>query len=351
MFQLPTSILWFSLLASLALQVPPTAEEQAWTAALTLKQKSPNLEAAAALAKFRADYPQSTHAVACSVEEGICWFSSGRSAQVLHRATPEAQERFDKALALFKNVTTEHATAPEAPRACYMQGSTHFFQGQLEFAEADFSTVLDKFAADKNYVGKALGQRASVRRQLLRPKDALADLQRWVKEIGAPPDLLEKSNTEIARARMLDKPAPIYRAESWFNGEPAPLELQSGSVVALYFFATWCPNCAAELPFVLDLEQRIAPRGVRFIGIVDHSQCQTPEVVKQYLATKQIAFSVLQDNGEAAAMYKATTIPMLVLIDRSGNLRWCDKPSVLADWTIENLVNEGLEPPKKRESK
>ena len=155
----------------------------------------------------------------------------------------------------------------------------------------------------------------------------------------------------ISKAALLDKPAPIYRAESWFNGEPAPLELQSGSVVALYFFATWCPNCAAELPFVLDLEQRIAPRGVRFIGIVDHSQCQTPEVVKQYLATKQIAFSVLQDNGEAAAMYKATTIPMLVLIDRSGNLRWCDKPSVLADWTIENLVNEGLEPPKKRESK
>jgi thiol-disulfide isomerase/thioredoxin len=168
-----------------------------------------------------------------------------------------------------------------------------------------------------------------------------------VKEIAAPPDLLEKTKTELARAQLLDKPAPIFTAERWFNGDPVPLESQAGNLVALYFFATWCPHCAEERPFVLDLERRFGPLGVRFIGVTDHERGQTPEVLKQHLLEQQIPFSVLQDNRATSIAYKIDVIPMLALIDRNGNLRWCDRASVLSDWTIEKLLNEGQEPAKK----
>jgi len=319
---------------------PPTADEAAFTAALALKQRAQHLEAAAAFAKLRADYPQSPRVLASIVEEGVCWFSAGRELQPLHRTTPEAQQKFDKALALFQSVTRDHATAREASRACYMQGSTHFFEIQYELADADFTNVLDKFAMDKNYVGKALLQRAMVRRQLLRSKDAAADLQRWMKEFASPPDMLLKVNSELARAQMLDKPAPAYKAETWFNGEPAPLESQAGNLVALYFFATWCTNCAEERPFVLDLERRFAPRGVCFIGVADHEQGQTPEVIRQHLLENRIPFRVFQDDHTTSNAYKIDGIPMLALIDRTGKLRWCDKASILSDWTLEKLLNE-----------
>ncbi|MEO6709160.1 MAG: redoxin domain-containing protein, partial [Planctomycetota bacterium] len=319
-------------------------EEEAWTAAMALKQKSADLQAAAALSKFSADFPQSSHGIACKIEEGVCWFSMGRAAQVLHRMTPTAQERFDKASSLFKSVTSDHASTPEASRASFMQGQVHLFAGQLELAEADYSAMLERFTMDKSYVGKTLLQRATVRRQLLRSKDAIADLRRWVKEIGAPADQLQKTNSELARALLLDKQAPLYQAETWFSGDPAPLELQSGNVVALYFFATWCPNCSAELPFLLDLERRFAPKGVRFIGVVDHQQGQTPEVVRNYLTEKRIPFTVFQDNHATSTAYKVDTIPTVALIDRNGNLRLIEKPSMVADSTLDMLVREGLEP-------
>lgn len=327
------------------------AEDDAWKAAMSLKQKSANLEAAAAFAKFKVDFPQSSHVIAGSVEEGVCWFSSGRSAQVLQHTTPQAQERFDKALALFKSVTSEHPSAPEAPRACYMQGSTHLFLGDLETAERDYTTVLEKFSADRNYFGKALEQRARVRRHLLRTEPAISDMQRWLKEVGNPPEQVSRVKSQLARAQMLEKPAPAYRAETWFSGDPMPLESQLGAVVAICFFATWCPNCEAELPYLLDLEQRFTARGVRFVGVVNQGKGQTPDVVRQFLVKERIPFTVFQDNGAAGTTYKVDTIPMLALIDRFGNLRWCDNPSTLAESTIERIMNEGLEPAKKSDAK
>ncbi|HUR28796.1 MAG TPA: TlpA disulfide reductase family protein [Planctomycetota bacterium] len=332
---------------SLLAQAPPGAEDAAWSAAMSLKQRSELREAAAAFEKFRADFPQSSHALGSVVEEGVCWFSEGRSLLSLHRTTPEAQAKFDKALALFQSVTRDHPTAPEASRAGHMQGSTHFFASQLELAEADFSAVLDKFAADKNYVGKALLQRATVRRQLLRTQDALADLRRWLKEFGAPQELLAKTNSELARAQMLDKPAPAWKAETWFNGEAAPLESQAGNLVALFFFATWCSNCAEERPYVLDLERRFGPRGVCFIGVTDHQEGQTPEMIRAHLAEQRIPFRVFQDDHATSNAYKIDGIPMIALIDRKGILRWCDKVTILSDVTLEKLLAEGQETGKK----
>src|SRR5689334_14434040 len=80
-------------------QVPQAPDEIAFMAALALKQKAEHLPAAAAFAKFRADFPQSGRVLASQVEEGVCWFSAGRALQAFHKTTPEAQEKFDKALA------------------------------------------------------------------------------------------------------------------------------------------------------------------------------------------------------------------------------------------------------------
>lgn len=347
MLRLLPKLLFCTLLALLCGSNAVDGEADAWKAAMALKQKAAYPEAAAAFAQFTLAFPQSAKAITGVLEEGVCWLSAGRGAQVLHRATPQAQAHFDKALARFQSVSQQHPSAPEAPRAWYLQGSVHAVQGKLALAEANFSMLLDTPTTDKVYLGKALGQRAAVRRSLLRPKDAIADLQRWIKEVGAPADQLEATRTELARALLFEQPAPIYTPETWISGEPAPLESQAGNLVALFFFASWCPNCGEELPFVREMDRRFGPLGVRFIGVTDHGQGQTADAVRTYVAQRQIPFSVFQDNGATSIAYKATAIPMLALIDRSGRLRWVDKPALLTDATIEQLLREGLEPAAK----
>lgn len=116
--------------------------------------------------------------------------------------------------------------------------------------------MLDTHALDRNYVGKALERRASVLRHLLRPREAMVKMRHWVKDFGAPEATLKAVDQQLEVCAKLDAPAPVYRAEHWISGEPAPMELMSGRVVALYFFATWCPNCAKEIPQLADLPKR-----------------------------------------------------------------------------------------------
>jgi thiol-disulfide isomerase/thioredoxin len=325
------------LLGSLLQQSPSTPDQTAWTSASALKSKGRLREAAAAFEAFPGAYPSSPRAVEALVEAGVCWFTFGRSAQVLHRATPQSSEAFDRALALFDRVTREHPKDAAASRAQYMKGSTRLFDGKLKDAEQAYAAVLDAYSADAGYVAKSLERRAFVRRHLLDSAGAIADLELFLKSY-AKPDTLESAKQNLALARTLEKPAIAWTAEAWVQGEPATLESFAGQTLGIYFFATWCPHCAEELPFVLDLAQRYAPQGLALVGVVNHSKGQTVDSVKAYLVEKQIAFPVLMDPGVTMSSYGAPTIPHLVLVDREGKLRWRDNPSNLADWTIDTLL-------------
>ncbi len=325
-----------------------SAESQAWEAAMMLKTKGDLKTAAGAFESFHDTFPESTHASGALVEAGVCWFQAGRDSLVLHRATPEGHQSFENALKFFDRVLVEFPKGAVASRAAYMRGSTCAFDGDLESAELAYSSVIDTYVTDAAYVGKAVERRSFVRRHLLKTQDAISDLELFIKSY-AKTDTAEAAKIYLAYAKSLDKPATPWTAEGWVQGEPVTLDSFAGQVVALYFFASWCPHCAEELPFVLDLEHRYAPLGVKFVGVVNHSHGQTIESVKQHLKEKNIPFTVMMDAGATTTAYSSPAIPHLVLIDRFGKARWRDNPSNLADWTIKKLLSEELE--KKSDAK
>jgi outer membrane protein assembly factor BamD (BamD/ComL family) len=314
-------------------------DKLAYDAAMAQKKQGANREAAGAFEALALTYPDSPLAPNALVEAGVCWFTVGKDALEVHRVTAKSREAFDSALALFDRVTKTWPQNPVASRAQYMRGSTRLFAGEVELAEAAYDGVLSNFAIDKNYVAKALERRGFVRRQLMRNTDAIADLKAYL-EAYPKGESAASVQQYLQLSNLLDQPAPIWTAETWVQGEPAPLELLGGQVVGLYFFATWCPNCAKELPFILDFAKRFEPKGVKLVGVMDHSRGQTAESIKAYLLEKKISFPVLLQSGSVSTDYGTPSIPHLLLIDRAGRVRWRDNPANLADWTVEKLLAE-----------
>lgn len=319
---------------------PADPEAAAFDAAFALKKKQKPAEAAAAFEEIVRKFPQSPRLGEAIVEAGVGWYGAGRDEQVLNRATEASDRDFAKALKLFEGLVRDRPTDPSAGRARFLIGSVHFCLGDLAGAEADYAAVMSKYSNDPKYAPKSLERRSAMRRHLLETDLALADLQSYVKTYPAGEDLAAVQK-HLQFAAMFDKPAPALRVEAWIQGGPVKLDQKKGQVVGVYFFATWCEKCEKQRTFVLDLEKRYAPAGLLLLGVVNHSQNQTVDSVKPWLAEHEIRFPVLMDANQATAgSFGESTIPDLVLIDKAGKVRWHDNPSQLWDFTIEALLAE-----------
>jgi thiol-disulfide isomerase/thioredoxin len=265
------------------------------------------------------------------------------------RNTAESRALFEKALVLFGKVV-ESGAKDQGGRAQYMRGWVKFTMDDPEGALAEFDTVFDKWKDDAKYVPKALERHAMVRRSLLQTSEAIADLQRYVKQFPQGDDI-ESVQRYLAYCQDFGKPAPAFKPEAWVQGEPTTLAAMRGDVVVVYFFATWCPHCEEVRTAMIDLYDHYGPIGVHVIGVVDHSQEQTVESVKAILPVKGYTFPVLMNSGVMFNAYHGSKIPDVVLIDRAGRVRWHDNPNNLHDSSIEALLLEDPPPASAKPAK
>lgn len=345
-----TFLLSLAALCCASFQAPPAPNAAAPTfeAAQALKQKADYAGAAAAFDAFALANAGTPRGVEALVEKGVCLFSLGRAQQKNLRNTERSTATLTSALAVFQGVVEAHGSDPSAGRAQYMKGSAQLFLGDIAAAESEYGKGFERFRADVKYAPKSLERRAAMRRHLLRSSESTADLRMYLQLFPAS-DAGDKASVEryLELATLSGAKAPALHATSWIQGDPTTLDALHGDVVVLYFFATWCENCEKARPFVLDLFARTEPHGVRWIGLVDKTQGQTPESVRAFLATKELRFPVVQDDGTNAKRERATKIPHMVVIDRGGRVRWSDNPQNLQDATIDLLLAEDPSAPVK----
>ena len=90
-----------------------------------------------------------------------------------------------------------------------------------------------------------------------------------------------------------------------------------GKIVLLDFWATWCGPCAMQAP-ILD---RIARKYAEEVVVLGINVGEAPELARKYAEAKGLTYPILADTrGEAQALYGATTLPTVVMIDREGNI-------------------------------
>jgi peroxiredoxin len=111
--------------------------------------------------------------------------------------------------------------------------------------------------------------------------------------------------------------APTFSATS-FSGAPVSLGADSGDVVIVNFFASWCPPCAAEEPNLVRFafEQQQQGSSVKLISVdIDDNAAAGARFAKQWGAT----WPVVPDHaGSIAYDFGVGSPPVTFLIGRSG---------------------------------
>jgi thiol-disulfide isomerase/thioredoxin len=119
---------------------------------------------------------------------------------------------------------------------------------------------------------------------------------------------------------LVGKPAPPFDLVM-LDGRHFRLSEHVGKqVILLDMWATWCGPCRRELPIVAEVAREYQGRGL-FVCAVNLQEDK--QKVAAFANAEKLSVPVaLDEQGVVAQEYHANAIPMLVLIDKAGTVRF-----------------------------
>ena len=92
-----------------------------------------------------------------------------------------------------------------------------------------------------------------------------------------------------------------------------------GQVVVLNFWASWCAPCIAELPSMMEMQDRLRNRGVTVLGV---SIDVDGDAYHRFIQKRNVNFLTVRDpDQKVAGMYGTSVWPESYIIDREGMMR------------------------------
>lgn len=114
-------------------------------------------------------------------------------------------------------------------------------------------------------------------------------------------------------------PAPAFTLERLDGTGVRFPEKYWGQVVALRFWADWCPYCHGEMQALEPVYRQHRDQGLVILAV---NVMQPPETVRRFVEELGLSYEMLLDReGEVMRRYQVMGLPVTFIIDRQGVVR------------------------------
>ncbi len=169
------------------------------------------------------------------------------------------------------------------------------------------------------------------------------NLYQFQEDEPAPPSAQASGDAApaVTTSSILGRHRPEFTLPD-LDGQLRSISEWDGKVIALNFWATWCPPCLKEVPEFVSLQAKYQAAGLQFIGVA----LQRPEEVREFVAEHGMNYPVLTGELEVIKLAESYgnhigALPYTVIIDRSGQVAHV-KPGVLPTEEAESIINRLL---------
>ena len=105
-----------------------------------------------------------------------------------------------------------------------------------------------------------------------------------------------------------------------FGGKQISLVQMRGRVILLDFWASWCPPCREELPFLDILQETYGKQGFTILAVNIDNHLDN---AREFLRSNHIELDALWDEEKkVVAGYDIEQMPTTMLIDKNGIIRY-----------------------------
>jgi peroxiredoxin len=135
------------------------------------------------------------------------------------------------------------------------------------------------------------------------------------------------------RPPHIGNPAPEFTLQD--SDRKVSLNELRGKIVVLNFWATWCPPCIEEMPSLVQMQQKMKPKGVEVLAVsVDEDE----SAYRRFLKDHNVDLLTVRDPDQKSNnLYGTFKFPETYIIDRNGVLR--RKFIGPVDWSQPEIVD------------
>jgi len=122
------------------------------------------------------------------------------------------------------------------------------------------------------------------------------------------------------------------------DGRRVTLSSLKGRWVLVDFWATWCPPCVEEMPYLAKVAQEYAPRGLAFLAINQDGEGEDPREVERFAArVAGLRPFVALASGGLPSEWRVEMLPTLYLVGPDGKVVERRRGQVTEAWLRQTL--------------
>jgi len=109
--------------------------------------------------------------------------------------------------------------------------------------------------------------------------------------------------------------APDFQLQN-LDGQTVSLGNLRGKPVLINFWATWCPSCVSEMPYIQEIYEEWFDKGLVVLAI---NLGESSSKVEEFMQSHNLSFTVLLDTKQNVTQkYNFQYIPTTFFIDKDG---------------------------------